>query len=186
MKYIAHRDAESEREQGMVEHLENTAELAAEFAHVFGARESAYFCGMLHDIGKYSDKFQRRIRGSDEQVDHATAGAKLACENNDVVSAVCIAGHHTGLPDLGTPMDSPKDATFGGRLKREVEDYSAYLQEIAVTKAAPPRKFMSYNEKTFFFTHMLYSCLVDADWLDTEVFLLPENEQMNMTSAMCL
>ena len=173
MKYIAHRDAESEREQGMVEHLENTAELAAEFAHVFGARESAYFCGMLHDIGKYSDKFQRRIRGSNEQVDHATAGAKLACENNDVVSAVCIAGHHTGLPDLGTPMDSPKDATFGGRLKREVEDYSVYLQEIAVTKAAPLRKFMSDNEKTFFFTHMLYSCLVDADWLDTEDFFTP-------------
>ena len=170
MTYIAHRDAENGNEQSMVEHLKNTAELAAAFAHVFGARETAYFCGMLHDIGKYSNKFQRRIRGSNEQVDHATAGAKVACENKDVFSAVCIAGHHTGLPDFGNRSDLPDDTTFCGRLKRETEDYSAYAHEVELPASAVSCKILESAEKSFFFTHMLYSCLVDADWLDTEAF----------------
>lgn len=72
MKYIAHSSLEWDTEQSIIDHLTNTAELAAGFAAEFGANEVGYLCGMLHDIGKYSDKFQRRIRGSSEKADHST------------------------------------------------------------------------------------------------------------------
>ena len=61
MKYLAHR--EKEREQLLLDHLTGTAEKAKKFAEVFGKGDWGYCCGMLHDLGKYSDKFQRRQFG---------------------------------------------------------------------------------------------------------------------------
>ncbi len=61
MEYLAHRDEASGREQSLKEHLENTAELSGNFAQKFGAYRWGYCAGMLHDIGKYSQKFQRRL-----------------------------------------------------------------------------------------------------------------------------
>ena len=78
MNYIAHCDGE--REQSILEHLQGTAEKAKDFAEVFEKGDWGYCCGMLHDIGKYSDKFQRRIRGEEIKVDHATAGARVCME----------------------------------------------------------------------------------------------------------
>ncbi|NLM08855.1 MAG: CRISPR-associated endonuclease Cas3'', partial [Clostridiales Family XIII bacterium] len=57
------------------EHLEGTAVLARCFAERFGSGEFGYLCGILHDIGKYSKQFQKRIRGSNQHVDHSTAGS---------------------------------------------------------------------------------------------------------------
>lgn len=74
MKYLAH--IEGSREQSVKEHLEGTARLSGKFADTFGCYEWGYCCGMLHDIGKYSVDFQRRLLGSDKKVDHATGGAQ--------------------------------------------------------------------------------------------------------------
>ena len=60
MEYIAHKD--NERVQTVKEHLYGTAELAGFFAERFGKKEWGYCCGMLHDLGKYSKEFQRKIR----------------------------------------------------------------------------------------------------------------------------
>lgn len=76
MEYIAHSDGE--RVQTLKEHLEGTARLAEAFASWFGKGDWGYCCGLLHDIGKYSDDFQKKIReNSTAMVDHATAGAKV-------------------------------------------------------------------------------------------------------------
>ncbi|MEG2139056.1 MAG: CRISPR-associated endonuclease Cas3'', partial [Oscillospiraceae bacterium] len=99
--YIAHRRADDGEEQSILDHLSNTAERAQAFAAAFGAGEEGYRCGMLHDIGKYSEAFQRRIRGGSEKTDHSTAGAQEAAKLGDVPAAFCIAGHHGGLPDGG-------------------------------------------------------------------------------------
>ena len=78
MKYIAHR--EEEREQLLLDHLTGTAEKAKKFAEVFGKGDWGYCCGMLHDIGKYSKEFQRKIQeNTNERVDHATAGDRTSC-----------------------------------------------------------------------------------------------------------
>ena len=71
MKYLAHI-ADDGREQTIAEHLRGTAELAAGFAAAFGAKADGYFAGLLHDIGKYTVGFQRRLHNG-PPVDHATA-----------------------------------------------------------------------------------------------------------------
>lgn len=177
MDYFAHIDEEKQT-QGMLEHLQGTAKIAAQFAEAFSVGEQGYFCGMLHDIGKYSDAFQRRIRGSGERVDHSTAGAKVATEEyRNVAAAFCIAGHHSGLPDGGNKkIDTPDSPTFCGKLSRKVgrdiEDFSAFRSELTVSAAeAIPQKFLTDAQSQTFFIRMLYSCLVDADYLDTEAFM---------------
>jgi CRISPR-associated endonuclease/helicase Cas3 len=65
------------REDGVVQtiqsHLMGTAKLASDFASVFGCKDLGYLCGLVHDIGKYSQEFQKRIRGHSIYVDHSTA-----------------------------------------------------------------------------------------------------------------
>ncbi len=173
-EYSAHIIPENGREQKLIDHLENTAERAKSFAEGFGAGEIAERCGMLHDVGKYSDAFQRRIRGENIRVDHSTAGTQEAYRLGDIPASFAIAGHHAGIPDKGGKTDTPEESTLFGRIKRragaEIEGYSAFGKEIEVNGNVPRRKFGSERE-AFFFTHMLFSCLVDADWLDTEDFM---------------
>ena len=73
MEYLAHIDGD--RAQSIKDHLQGTADLAEEFAAKFGKADWGYCCGMLHDIGKYSAEFQKKIKGNlDIRVDHSTAG----------------------------------------------------------------------------------------------------------------
>lgn len=95
----AHVSEDGTRTQTVYEHLHNTAVLAAGFGKAFGAAEQAYLAGMLHDIGKYSAAFQRRLAGSAERVDHSTAGAKEAFARRQPEVGLCrCPGHHAGLP----------------------------------------------------------------------------------------
>lgn len=169
VQYIAHR-AEDGREQSVLAHLQGTAALARKFAGAFGAEDEGERCGMLHDDGKYSDAFQRRIRGSPESVDHSTAGAQEAAKLGDTAAAFCVAGHHGGLPDGGTNVSGPDDPTLKGRLKRKVENYDAFHSEVKIPEAKPPA-FVRDVPSAGFFIRMLYSCLVDGDYLDTETFM---------------
>ena len=73
-RYLAHISEDSQ-EQTVLEHLTGTAELCAQFAAAFGAEGQGRLAGMAHDIGKYSDAFQARLRGAPQKVDHSTAGA---------------------------------------------------------------------------------------------------------------
>lgn len=173
MRYIAHKDGE--REQSIKEHLEGTAERAGEFAEKFGKKEWGYCCGMLHDIGKYSEEFQRKIQeDTNDRVDHATAGAQVCKERGGYYSILsyCIAGHHAGLPDYGnTAMSS----SLCGRWKKRICDYHVYKDEIKIPKLDTDPIVFSKDRNMDFalgtFIRMLYSCLVDADFLDTESFM---------------
>lgn len=177
MKYLAHRDQNSAREQSLIDHLKETAELAGQYAETFGAYQWGYCAGLLHDVGKYSQEFQRRIRGSEEQVDHATAGAQLCYERKGGYSLIsyCIAGHHAGLPDIGTRNDRSSMPTLCGRLKKRIPDYNAYETEITIPQLSEPPFVIQKKEEVGFtgalFVRMLYSCLVDADFLNTETFM---------------
>ena len=166
--------------QTLQSHSVNVGEMAAEFARVFGAQEISCQTGQLHDLGKYSEPFDRRLHGG-PSVDHATAGAKIAVERwGNVIGklmAFCIAGHHAGLANGNGEGDNRR--TLKQRLALQFgADIPAldnlWQQEIKLPQnlSAPPLKadahhpFFSYA----FFTRMLYSCLVDADYLDTEAF----------------
>ena len=166
--------------QTLQSHSVNVGEMAAEFARVFGTQEIACQTGKLHDLGKYSEAFNHRLHGG-PPVDHATAGAKIAVKRwGDVIGklmAFCIAGHHAGLANGNGEGDNRR--TLKQRLALQFgADIPAldnlWQQEIKLPQnlSAPPLKadahhpFFSYA----FFTRMLYSCLVDADYLDTEAF----------------
>lgn len=178
MNYIAHCDGE--REQSILEHLQGTAEKAKDFAEVFGKGDWGYCCGMLHDIGKYSDKFQRRIRGEEIKVDHATAGARVCMKLGGMYPflEMCIAGHHAGLSDYGVSTDTGNSSTTLGRRKKKIEDFHAYKKEVKIpelkTSPVNVEKTKDLNFSLSMFTRMLYSCLVDADFLDTEEFMTEE------------
>ena len=162
-------------------HLAAVGNRAAEFAEAFGWEEAARVAGRLHDIGKCSAAFQayiRRARQGDERTrgpDHSTAGARAAVESYGRLGlgrmlAFAIAGHHSGLADFGD---------LERRLEPEhaIEPYPGWH---AHAGAAPPlaslrntRPFLRSSDKGFeqaFLTRMLFSCLVDADFLETERF----------------
>ena len=189
MTYYAHSAQDKlgnllpyEHWQTLQSHSVNVGEMAEDFARVFGAQEIAYQTGKLHDLGKYSEPFNQRLHGG-PSVDHATAGAKIAVERwGNVIGklmAFCIAGHHAGLANGNGEGDNRR--TLKQRLALQFgADIptldNLWQQEIKLPKklSAPPLKadahhpFFSYA----FFTRMLYSCLVDADYLDTQAFYL--------------
>lgn len=170
--FLAHISEDEQRFQTIKEHLEGTAVLAKRFASSFGAGDLAWLAGRVHDLGKYSDKFQERIRNPNlhKGLDHSTAGAKLLWQMGYPAAAFAVAGHHGGLPDGGDPSEPKGSAKLFGRLKKETEDWEAGRQELELIDVQTP-EFIKKDSFSFsFFTRMLYSCLVDADYLDTERF----------------
>lgn len=180
--HIAHRRENDSEYQRLKTHLENTANQAKKFADSFHNGDYAYACGLLHDIGKYSAEFQNKvINNSNTRVDHSTAGAieiDKAFAPLGKLLAYCIAGHHGGLPDGGSKSDTAIETTLNGRLKRanQLHDYSYFKNEINIRECLPGKipNIKPLNKGGFslsFFIRMIYSCLVDADFLDTEKFM---------------
>ena len=165
--------------QPLKDHLTNVAKISQQFADMFNAGDIAYASGLLHDLGKYSAEFQRRLEGANIHVDHSTAGAKeagkLFHKSYGLIFAYAVAGHHGGLLNFGS-----SESGLCERLqKTDIPDYSFYHNEITI----PDQKTLHLRLKPFprktgycisFFTRLLYSCLVDADSLDTEAFISPE------------
>ena len=171
LEYLAHI-ADDGRVQTVSEHLHGTGELAAGFAAPFGASDEARAAGLLHDIGKYSAAFQQRIRGSAVSVDHSTAGAQEALKRGDLPAALAIAGHHGGIPDCGNQRHDTADyTTLHGRLRRKLPSYDKWQSEIVLPSAKSPAWAVSDSITAAFYTRMLYSCLVDADFQDTQNFM---------------
>ena len=168
--FLAHISEDKERMQTVKEHLLGTAALAEVFAQPFGGGEQAKLAGKLHDIGKYSREFQHRLEGG-PKVDHSTAGGKEAFQLRQLEAAFAVMGHHGGLPDYGGKNDTGDTSTLYGRQQKKVPDYSAWKQEIALSPARRPSHIPLDNLSEAFYIRMLYSCLVDADYLDTEAFM---------------
>lgn len=189
VRFLAHvrRDGEVFIPHDLDEHLHGVGQRAEECAHEFGGGDWAQVAGLWHDLGKYSAEFQRRIKsvsgydpdahleGPVGRVDHSTAGAQHAVEQFGVhgrVLAYLIAGHHAGLPDWHT------SETAGAALKARLDDKS-HLQH-ALSQAIPPEilaqpkpvsPLLGKAEGFALWVRMLFSCLVDADFLDTEAFM---------------
>lgn len=170
--YLAHL-TEDGRTQTILEHLKGTASLCSAFAAAFDAEAQGQLAGMAHDIGKYSAAFQRRLHGG-PKVDHASAGAFECLKARQLPAAFVISGHHGGLPDGGGRGDAAGAGTFWGRINRasqgKLEDYHAWQREFSLPHANTPA-FAGTRLEGMFFTRMLFSCLVDADYTDTGAFM---------------
>lgn len=184
VKFFAHAlpGAPEESWQPLEDHLRNVAARAAEFAGAFGAEDWGRLAGMWHDLGKYSDAFQQYLRSAATdahvgeatgRIDHSTAGAQHAV--NALVHlghllAYPIAGHHSGLLD-----GRSERACLEARLKKPLEAWDAAPSSITdAPSMTPPVLATADPFAVAFFVRMVFSCLVDADFLDTEAFLAPE------------
>lgn len=168
--YLAHI-TEDGRCQTVEAHLSGTAERAGRFAAAFGEEQRGRLLGEAHDIGKRTKEFQKRLRGG-TRVDHATAGALECAKIREPLAACCVIGHHSGLPDYGNLRnDNPGTPTCIGRMKKGQQGGIPPYQP---GNPLPPAGAMPPFQDAFtlsLWTRMLYSCLVDADFLDTEAFM---------------
>lgn len=184
MVYYAHsREGVPKVEwQLLLDHLTNASDIAAELGRDAGVSELARTAALVHDLGKYSEAFQRRLEGARARVDHSTAGAQALLglfPHHPVAKLLsyCILGHHTGLPDYGDATDLEDQGTFVSRLKEKLPDYSAFRNEIDLTQIALPNRLTlrplpeSPTYSLSFLTRMVYSSLVDADFLETETYM---------------
>lgn len=190
--YLAHANPASGDDDGhlLADHLREVARLSADRAAPFNAHGWGWLAGLWHDLGKYRDGFQHYIRQSrdpDAHIEgrvvsadktHSTAGALHAMQrlgpNIGRVLAFLIAGHHAGLPD-GDPADGAR-ASLSARLAAENADSQREYRE-SLAQAVPPDivdasaslAIMPNAQSNFsLWLRMLFSCLVDADFLDTE------------------
>lgn len=187
MVYYAHVRNEGGRwlTQSVDDHCFGVALLAKQMAEPFHAESWAYLCGLWHDIGKYSTAFQNHIvaaSGMDAtvkdpgRVDHSSAGgqyAKKKLGGKALPIAYCVCGHHAGLMDYC----NEGSANLTGRLSSDelLRCVSGCLTEMQVPQL--PRPFFDSDNREpkawHLWIRMLYSCLVDADYLDTERFMDP-------------
>ncbi len=127
MKFLAHTldgktFTKEEDCQELKEHLTNVAKATAEFAKRFDAEEVGYVLGLLHDYGKYGEKFQQRIRGNSKRIkaDHKTAGAQEITRLDKHIGkyyGMAIVGHHGGLLDSGSEAASVDDGTYYSKIR---------------------------------------------------------------------
>lgn len=172
MDYVA-RSREDGAYQTLEEHLNNTARLSGEFAAAFGAADWGHAIGRYHDVGKSSQAFQNRILRNGPRTDHSTAGAQEICKYYGAVAAYCVAGHHGGLPNGGSPVDTGDDSSLYGRMKKKLKSLCDYAAAGEPPKPATHYPLADASPSAFslaLLTRMLASCLVDADRLDSEAF----------------
>lgn len=170
--------------QKLKDHLKNTATLAKDFCQSFGVGEWGTIAGILHDLGKYSDEFQRMLRATADahierksKVQHSIVGARQTerkwPSGEGKILAYVIAGHHTGLPD----GKSSEESSLAKRLQKELPYNFCWPDEL-LTIPKPDMPFavdkLRAGFEVSFFIRMLFSALVDADSLDTEQHMKPE------------
>ena len=177
MKFYAHslEGRPIEEWQPLGEHLKNVSEMAAGFASSFGAEDWGRCLGLLHDSGKASKQFLRRLAGESLKVDHATYGARLARDKGGrfgLLMSYIIAGHHGGLPNGGEQESQLHYRLNNDKITWGIEALPGFdvpCDLILPFKLSPELAGFSLS----FFVRLLFSCLVDADFLDTEKFCSP-------------
>lgn len=195
-EYVAHliRDVDGKivGKQTVQQHSLETAKLAEKFA-IEPLKNLAYNTALYHDIGKYQASFQKKILEDDRiKVAHAMAGAKVVrADFGDVNLAqlmeYVISGHHAGIPDVGSRNMDSDEATLYGYLQRSTEDFSVYKEEL-VPRNIDWQDFLDFmllkannhqegGEVFAFLTRYIFSCVTDADSLDTHYFCTKEKTE---------
>jgi len=166
---------------GLAEHLSGTAERAAAFASAWGASDLAALLGRLHDIGKCHPDWQRYLHTSTADPtlrgtgpEHKLAGALLATRTGLGPFALAILGHHGGLPSLAdakarlAPISDPVRHEAAELAIRIASDQFPQLDTVMPRDLIPEEIATGNSRSQEHYLRMVFSALVDADFLDTE------------------
>ena len=197
--FIAHKTKKG-KTQTVAEHLFETAEMSEQFSSKIGMPKMGYLVGLLHDFGKYSDEFYKRIMEDGEKCDHSTAGAQYLSsifKNTSLNTQKCwvpilellILSHHGGLLDEITPSgETPRLARLEKevyltkdiknadlKVLKQVEELAKYNFDKEFIPIFQKIKETNSTDKTALFTlslltKFLFSCLIDADRKSTIKF----------------
>jgi CRISPR-associated endonuclease/helicase Cas3 len=166
------------------EHLRSVGAGAGSFAQGWPWVEEARLAGLLHDLGKYGDSFQARLRGEASGLDHWGVGALEAFQSHQALgAALAIEGHHVGLQPALSVAERLRQvlrgqSAFGPALrlsdpdrvrllKRSADDGLAFIGCASPTVPLVQGTWGAAIGRMLE-VRMLFSCLVDADFLDTE------------------
>ncbi|MFO7871669.1 MAG: CRISPR-associated endonuclease Cas3'' [Kiritimatiellia bacterium] len=175
--------------------MEGTAELAKKFAEPFGAGDWGYLAGLWHDLGKYSAEFQKKLFDANGiechletkpgKVIHSQAGGHLAQQvfHDQVARVFCwlIMGHHAGLADYssdktGAKALEPKMRTpdVSSKVLLNVPESIRQQEEPGI----PELLRKETPADVALLIRMLFSCVVDADFIDTEAFVDKDRKRL--------
>lgn len=206
MDYIAHKKDETNEFQTVKEHSEGTARLCQQFSIPL-LKNLLYNIGVLHDIGKYQETFQKKIsKDNTLKIEHSICGAIESFQKYGSLmgsmAAYCIAGHHSGIPNGGNRTDTDMENTLNGRLKRKSESYEAYKNEIVLNKITKkemnsmvsglfqncmqPAQRNDFISQFALLTYYMFSCLTDADSIDTAQFYRQRERKLKADFQKCL
>lgn len=169
-EYIAHSENPNGIKQTIKEHSSGVSEFMRDFALSESHADLYEFCGLTHDMGKYSNTFQRHISGESIKTKHSIYGAMYAQDNSLMEVAFPVFGHHSGLPDnpeMRQNIEAERNTDNGTyseiltNWKNDTQDAIRDLDDTA---------FWNLSDILLqeLFVRMLFSALVDADSLDTE------------------
>lgn len=179
----------------LVSHLKDTAEIAAEFAKKFKSENWGRLGGLSHDTGKATNKWQSylksksgfdedaHIEGKPGKINHSSPSAKLVEEIFGKcigrILSYCIAGHHTGLPDW-YPDDAGSQSALVNRLQNsDTKDIPDSIKNMLKSEPKPYLPFQFKKPLSLsLWVRMLFSCIVDADFLDTEKYMNEQNSAL--------
>ncbi len=181
MEFYGRSEGSAGEKQLLRDHLRSVAELTSNFAEDAGLpRVLGEWAGWLHDLGKYSDEFQRHLARQDRDfVEHAAHGAAIALAANSIECAFAINAHHSGLATASAlkELASRNDRTVGLVPAERIAERAAKFRDLARMDAllvdAPPTSVPAKGSELQFElrTRMLLSCLADADRLDAEAWM---------------
>ena len=181
--FYAHSANDEGQKHILDDHLRATAEIAGNFASSFDSRLPAYYAGLWHDIGKFNPEFQNYLEGKTKSgPDHKGAGAKLSSEHLDLLGLL-VQGHHGGL-------QAKKD--FAGWLNEKGKTPAAISAIEKARKTLPeleppirmkrPTWIKTWLDGEMWL-RMVFSSLVDADFIDTEKHFSPGNTASRSTEV---
>ncbi len=173
-QYFAHSANDAGRLHPLAEHLCAVGELAATLSEnsCLALKDAAFWAGVLHDLGKYRDEFQEYLRNEREgsiETHHAVYGAALAFQRGWLGPAFAIAGHHAGLHNLDQLQSLVDDSNYRAtdRLPQIIERFEGEISTIT-NLIVEPTFTIDSPHRAEFYIRMLFSMLVDSDYLDTE------------------
>ena len=180
--FFAHSENKVNKKHLLKDHLGSVSKLIQKFTKDLPWESEAYLCGQIHDLGKYADLFQARLRGEVSGLDHWSSGAWLSIENQSIATALAVQGHHIGL-QKGS-LDALRAMNLAALAKQHPLGLKLSDNDLNLLKArfnsdnlktSKPDKLVIATEKGFqnpvasmLDVRMLFSCLTDADFLDTE------------------